>query len=375
MTLSLSVFKINEYSFSLANFIVLYLFIYYLLKNNKKVLIIYYSIIMYLLLIAILFIQKVDILEFIKSFMLTSVMLLVFLSSLFKQIHSAKFDLKKIISKIGIFIVFFEVMQIFEFLILGTSSTWFIFDKISISTATDIGRFQAVNLLSFMRPISFYHEPSYLGIVLLILLICAYELRVNKIYIIIYYIGIILSFSTTALVFLFLYIISKNINRIKNLVMLITILIILLAFFLDKDTLDNIFRFSEILNAGTSGNERLIGPYEYLKNQLVNNHYFFGIPLGQSELVFNNSFYLLFLYFGVFTFPLLLIFMSFIIYKFKSNSFKYIVAFFSLLFLNGAIFTLESALLLYCLNTTFVETNFRQTCNIKLNTNDINLLV
>ena len=355
MTLSLSIFKINEYSFSLANIVVLYLFYFFLKQNNKFVFVVFFSIIIYLLLIAILYIQNLDIIEYFKSFLLTSVMLLVFISSLFKSLYSDNFDLKKIISNIGVFIVLFEIIQIFEFLILGTSSTWFIFDLISISTATDVGRFQAVNFLSFMRPISFYHEPSYLGIVLLVLLICGNELKVNKIYIMIYYLGIILSFSTTALVFLCLYIIINNFKSIKNILFLLVVMILLFIYFLDAETLDNIFRFSEILNSGTSGNERLIGPFEYLIDQIINKHFYFGIPLGQSELVFNNSFYLLFLYFGFLTFPLLIIFFIFIIHKFKSNSFKYIICFFSLLFLNGAIFTLESALLLFCLNSTFLK--------------------
>ena len=75
------------------------------------------------------------------------------------------------------------MIQVFENILLGSSSTWFLLDSVSISTATDISRFQAMNLLSYMRPISFYHEPSYLGIVLLILLICANELKVKKIFI------------------------------------------------------------------------------------------------------------------------------------------------------------------------------------------------
>jgi hypothetical protein len=131
---------------------------------------------------------------------------------------------------------------------------------------------------------------------------------------------------------------------------------ILVFFLIDNETLNTIFRFSEILNAGTSGNERLIGPYDYLVNQIFVKHHYLGIPLGQSELVFNNSFYLLFLYFGLLTPIILFAFVIYIFSRYKFRAIKYLIAFFSLLFLNGAIFTLEATLLLYFLNFTFFTT-------------------
>ena len=357
ITLSLGIFNVMGYSFSIANIIVLFLFISYCKKNSLIVFAIYFSLISYLLIIAAFFFVKLDLFEFIKSFLLTNIMFLVYLSSLAKPIYNSKLDFIKIISIIGIIIVAFECFQITEYLILGSSNSWFLLDRFSISTATDIGRFQAVNFLTFIRPISFYHEPSYLGIILLILLISANELKVNKLIIFIYYFGIILSFSTTALVFLVLYVIIKNFESFRKILFLGLLIMISLKYFLDKETLDTVFRFNEILNSGTSGNERLVGPFDYLVNEVFVNHHYFGIPLGQSNLVFNNSFYLLFLYFGVLTPLLLVIFSLYIIHKFRSNSFKYLIAFFSLLFLNGAIFTLESTLVLYCLNYSFVLGN------------------
>ena len=180
ITLSLGIFNVMGYSFSIANIIVLFLFISYCKKNSLIVFAIYFSLISYLLIIAAFFFVKLDLFEFIKSFLLTSIMLLVYLSSLAKPIYNSKLDFIKIISIIGIIIVAFECLQIMEYLILGSSNSWFLLDRFSISTATDIGRFQAVNFLTFIRPISFYHEPSYLGIILLILLISANELKVNK---------------------------------------------------------------------------------------------------------------------------------------------------------------------------------------------------
>jgi len=366
LSLSLGVFKFVGYSFSVANFIVLYLFLYYLNKNIKVVLIIYTLFIFYFLFIAALFLHNLDFVEFFKSFFLTCIMLFVFLSSLVKPIFSLSFSLNKIISYLAVIIVFFEIIQISEYLLLGTSSTWFLLDNFSISTATDIGRFQAVNLLSFIRPISFYHEPSYLGVVELILLICANELKVRKFYILLYYVGIIISFSTTALFFTMLYLIFKNLNKKKNISLLVVVSFLLMIFILDKETLDNIFRFSEILNSGTSGNQRIIGPYEFLIDQVFIKHHYLGIPLGQSDLIFNNSFYLLFLYFGIFTPLVLILLFLFLFLKFKVDAIKYLIAFFSLLFLNGAIFTLESALLLYSLNYSFMFSYYnRQNIHIK----------
>ncbi len=353
LTLSLGFFSIFGYSFSLANFTILYFFYYYIKSNNKFVYISYLSLIAYFLILALLFFDSLDFIEFLKSFLLTSLMLLVFISSLNKPIKNENFNPQKVITIIGVIIVLFEVIQVSEFLIFGTSNSWFVLDKISISTATDISRFQAVNFLSFMRPISFYHEPSYLGIVLLIFLICANELKVKKRFIYIYIIGILISFSTTALLFLILYLIIKNFNSIKNFILIFITILILSLFFIDEDILNNVFRFSEIFNAGTSGNERLIGPLDFLLDQFFSKHHYFGIPLGQSDLVFNNSFYLLFLYFGILTPFILIIFICYILFKFKSNSLKYLLAFFSLLFLSGAIFTLEDALILYLLNYTF----------------------
>ena len=204
-----------------------------------------------------------------------------------------------------------------------------------------------------MRPISFYHEPSYLGIVLLILLICANEIKVHRFFIYVYYFGILASFSTTALAFLVLYILFNNFEKLKSALVLIFFVFIFLFFFIDSETLDTIFRFSEILNSGTSGNQRLIGPYDYLVNQVFVKHHYFGIPLGQSELVFNNSFYLLFLYFGIMTPVILSTFVLFVFSRCKFHSIKYLIAFFSLLFLSGALFTLEATLLLYILNLSF----------------------
>ena len=51
---------------------------------------------------------------------------------------------------------------------------------------------------------------------------------------------------------------------------LLTLMLLSFFIFFDSETLNNIFRLNEIFNAGTSGNERLVGPYEFLIDQIFN---------------------------------------------------------------------------------------------------------
>ena len=132
LTLSLGVFKLDSYSFSIANFLVLFLFFQYLKLNKKNSLVIYFSLITYLVIIAAFFLESLDLFEYIKSFILTSIMLFVFISSLIRPLNSTHFNLKKIISYVGLLIVLFESIQIVEYSILGTSNSWFYLDKFSI---------------------------------------------------------------------------------------------------------------------------------------------------------------------------------------------------------------------------------------------------
>ncbi len=303
---------------------------------------------------AIFFFQTIDLVEFFKSFLLTVITIFIFSSSLKKPIYEiGSKNLLIIIKFSSLFIISFELFQVIEKLIFGSTNSWFYLDGFLISTATNSNRFQAANFLSFTRPISFYHEPSYLGIILLILLICGKQLRINLYFQLFIVFGIILSFSTTALVFLIFYFFMFNIKKIKLFFILSIITILLGLSFFDSETINNFIRLNEILNPGTSGNQRLIGPFDYLVNELFFNHHIFGIPLGQSNLVFNNSFYLLFLYFGFLT-PVILLLLFYILFKkYGFDSIFYLIALFSLLFLNGAIFTMEDAFILYFLNTTF----------------------
>ena len=361
LTLSLSVIRFFDYSITVAFFIIFFISYKYINKLNIYFINTYFFLITYLLFMAIMFYNNLDFLEFIKSFLLTCIMLFVFLSSLFKPLYNLKtINFILIIKFTSILLIVLELLQVFEKIYFGTTNLWFLFDGISISTATSSDRFQAANFISFIRPISFYHEPSYLGIILLVLLICSKQLQMHKKYFYLITFGIVLSFSTTALLFLILYFIILNLKKFTNFILFSLIIIIFLFSFFDWDTINSFIRINEILNSGTSGNARLIEPYEYLYDQIFIKEHYFGIPLGQSDLVFNNSFYLIFLYFGILAPFILVFFIIFILNKLHYAGIYYLIAFFALLFLSGSIFTLEDTFILYFLNLTFYYTKINK---------------
>lgn len=350
LTLSFKIINIFNYSVTFSTFIIFFIYYKYILKNNKYIFYFYLLFIVYFISILFFFIESIDFIEFVKSFLLSSIMLLVYLSSMHRPIL-INYNKDYVIKITSLLIILFSILQILEFLIIGSSNSWFFFKEISISTAEDINRFEAVNFLKFIRPISFYHEPSYLGVILLILLICSYEISLNIVYRIFIIFGILLSFSTTALMFLILLFFFNLVKSIKKIIILIIISVLILFSFYDQFI--EFLRFNEIMSAGTSGNARLIGPFDYLLSEIIYKRHYFGIPLGQSDLIFDNSFYLIFLYFGLLAPLIYILFIFFIFYKLKSKATNYLIAVFALLFLNGAIFTIESAFLLFFLNTFF----------------------
>lgn len=110
--------------------------------------------------------------EFLKSFMLTIVMLFTYITSLRPKYILRNLIDYKIIIKFAAFIIGgFEFVQISEQLLMGSTTSWFWLDGVSISTADSIGRFEAVNFLGIFRPISFFHEPSYLAAICFVLLV------------------------------------------------------------------------------------------------------------------------------------------------------------------------------------------------------------
>ena len=195
LTLSLYVFRFIGYSFSIAFFLVGLLIVFSLKHIPLNSWIIYTLLLIHQYFVLVLFIFELDFIEFLKSFLLVNIAILGFIGSKFyvpKVIYNLNFKL--ILSIAVIVIVLFELIQVLEYSSIGTSFCWFLLDKYSISTAEDVGRFQAVNFLNYMRPVSLYHEPSYLGLVLFSVLIWGESLKINLYIKSLIIIGIILSF-------------------------------------------------------------------------------------------------------------------------------------------------------------------------------------
>nr|WP_315152566.1 hypothetical protein [uncultured Flavobacterium sp.] len=301
--------------------------------------------------VLVLFIFELDFVEFIKSFLLVNITLLSIIGSKFytpKIIDKINFRL--ILSIATFLIVTFELVQVLEYSLIGTSFSWFLLDKISISTAEDVGRFQAVNFLNYMRPISLYHEPSYLGLVLFSILLWGDSLRIKLYVKALIIFGIILSFSTTIYLFIILYYVPKIYNN-KYIKVLFFLCIV---YFIIKYNVSifEFFRFNEIATEGTSGYARIGAPFFQVIDILFYQHNFFGIPFGQSPIMFDNSFFVIFSYYGILT-PLFyfLIFGSlFKNIKDINKLYNYFLIIGACLFVNGAFFTPETSFLIVLTN-------------------------
>ncbi|HAH53917.1 MAG TPA: hypothetical protein DCM02_01170, partial [Flavobacterium sp.] len=245
ISLSLYVFRFIGYSFSLAFFLLILLLIFSLKNiplNSWKI---YAFLLIHQYFLLVLFIFELDFLEFIKSFLLVNIALLSIIGSKFYIPNIVtKINFRLILSIVVFMVVSFELVQVLEYSLIGTSFSWFLLDKYSISTAEDIGRFQAVNYLNYIRPVSFYHEPSYLGLVLFSILIWADSLKIKLIVKFVAIIGIILSFSTTIYLFTVLYYIPKLYNN-KYFKVYFSLVIVFFIFKYNVLLFD-FFRFGEI---------------------------------------------------------------------------------------------------------------------------------
>jgi hypothetical protein len=305
-------------------------------------------------LIALFHLYNLDTWEFFKSFALTTLSLFVFFLSIESSENiSRKLDLKWVVSWAILMIVGFELVQIIEQLLFGSHQTWFLLDKISISTATEIDRFQSVNFLNYFRPISFFHEPSYLAVVLFILYTISSFYTISPWVKYAAVLGILMSMSTSIILFLALYFLIVG-NK-KWVIISLLFFAVLFSFFAINIDIKELFRLSEVTMEGTSGNERLIKPLKIVYDEVINGLSILGIPLGQSKIIFDNSFYLLFLYFGVLT-PIIF----FLFYFYIRNTItdishisRYLLGVGAILFVNGAFFTPESNILMFLLNITF----------------------
>lgn len=358
LTLSLYVFRFIGYSFSIAFFLVGLLIVFSLKHIPLNSWIIYTLLLIHQYFVLVLFIFQLDFIEFIKSFLLVNIAILGLIGSKFyvpRAIYNLNFKL--IFSIAVIVIVLFELIQVLEYSLIGTSFSWFLLDKYSISTAENVSRFQAANFLNYMRPVSLYHEPSYLGLVLFSILIWGNSLKINLYIKSLIIIGIIFSFSTTIYLFMVLYYLPKLYSNkyIKVFFCLFVVYFIIkynIAIF-------EFFRLNEIATEGTSGYARIGAPFFQVLDILFYQNNFFGIPFGQSPIMFDNSFFVIFSYYGILTplFYLLLFGSVFKSIKDYNKLYNYFLIVGACLFVNGAFFTPETSFLIVLTNY-FLINNF-----------------
>jgi hypothetical protein len=349
LTLNISLFNFAGFTVTGAVVSLVFIFLLYF-KKIKKGRIVYLTLfILFLIINAITQIGDLNIEEFFKSFLLTVCFLVVFFNTLSNEkINLPVASIHYLILLSSVVIVGFEFIQIAEQFFLNSHKSWFYLAEFSTSTAESVGRFQAAGFLSYMRPISIYYEPSFLGFVLLLLYSINGEYgqlpKLQKLL----GLGIFCSLSSTMIFFFILYLVMEKSERLAGViiagVICITFVISIILFF------PEIFRLNEIFAPGTSGHERLFRPFELTLSYL--STWPFGLALGQSSVLFNNSFFLLVLYMGLF-FPLFIGFMLLFVYKNLNDIvtfYKALIIFGALLFLNGALFTLEGTFFIFIIN-------------------------
>ncbi len=346
LSLSLVIFKIGTFAVSSAFIFNLYFLVSKPLLRSH--IFIYFCFLSFFFFNLFYQIWALDIEEFIKTFALFSFAILTFLNLKRVSLRNwSETSLQSTVKFSVLITVGFAVLQVSEFFFWNTTNYYKFFDGVSISTAESADRFQAVNLLSYMRPISVYHEPSYYGSVLLLLFMCSNALRMHIIWKFLTFFGIVLSLSMTVYFFTIMYI-GYMLRDIKYIIVIS--LIIGYVVFAGTEIF-SILRIDEISREGTSGNQRLIAPIFSVIDEFTEVYTIFGRALGQMKKQLDNSFFLLFGYFGVF-FPLLLYFIwRYIKSAFNESSFQivFIIFFLNILFLNGAIITPESQFMLFFL--------------------------
>lgn len=353
ISLSLSIIPNDIFQISAA----LIFLLYFIFKNlpNYQVTIKVGIIGFYLILVFLFQIFFSDFIEFLKSFSLTILFFIIFFS-IQKVIFFKSVELKNAIIVSVILIVGFEIIQLIEVLVLNSKTSYFLLDEYSISSAKDAGRFEAANFGGLLRPVSFFHEPSYLASVLFICLISLKNLNSKLLFRLMAIFGIILSLSALNYFFLLFYLVFSIKKKYY-----IAVFVIILPFFLyNVSYIFSFFRFSEIFIEGSSGWARLVKPFIEVSKELIENLAFMGRAIGNNKVVHDNSFFLIISYTGL-LFPYFLYF----IYKSSRRILirnKYIIlGLINLIFLNGAIFTPESSLLVMILISSF---------NLKINIKD-----
>jgi len=199
-----------------------------------------------------------------------------------------------------------------------------------------------------MRPISIYYEPSFLGFVLLLLYSINGEYKQLPKLQKLLGLGIFCTLSSTIIFFFILYLVMEKSKRLTGVIIsggiCLTFILSITLFF------PELFRLNEMLSPGSSGHERLVKPFQLTFSYLQT--WPFGLALGQSSVLFNNSLFLLVLYMGV-LFPLFIGFILIHVYKNLNDIvtfYKFILILCALLFLNGALFTLEGTFFIFLIN-------------------------
>lgn len=337
-------------------FFVLFFFFVFYARYSLTTLVFFMLTLVYVVFIYVFNVNQSDDLEFFKSFALFSYSYLFFILTLNVDKDMKKLiDIKIILWLTALLLISFEMFQIFEQYFYGTYASWFWLDGLSISTATDVGRFEAINFKGYMRPVSFLYEPGFLGEILLFLIVINDNNLKSKKLEFLLLMGLLLTLSALSILLCSIYYAFKFLLTTKSrYVKYIYFLAVIVGLFY-FERIYYLSRVDEIFTEGTSGYIRLTEPFlETIQLLLVNT---FGIPLGQSELVFNNSIFLILIYFGLLT-PFLFILLYLKLQKglvFGFSLFQYIFVFISVLLVNGAIFTPESALLLGLLNYSFIN--------------------
>jgi hypothetical protein len=352
---SMKLITVIGYDFRPPFFVLLIFYLFYA-RYNLNALIFFITTLLYLTLIYSFNANQSDDLEFFKSFALYSYSFLFFILTInVDEGVKRLIDFKTVLWSTAILLISFELIQICEQYALGTYTSWFWFDDFSISTATDVGRFEAINLKGYMRPVSFLYEPGFLGEVLFFLIVLNdRNLKSKKLEAFLLF-GLLCTISALSILLCIFYYVFKLLVQTSNRYIKLLYFFASLVTLFNFEKIYNASRIEEIFTEGTSGYIRLTEPFLETLQILLGNT--FGIPLGQSELVFNNSIFLILIYFGILT-PFLFIFLYVQLKKYSVKGFalfQYTFVFTSILLVNGALFTPESALLLGILNYSFIN--------------------
>ena len=361
LSLSLYWFRIAGFAVSLSTIFV----VYRVFRSKLKKVEVQFIFLLFIHAIVALLLQIVNVnfFEFIKTYSLL-ILATLFFTGIGYTASKSRINQKtlRVVYKALIsFVLVFAFAQVFEFMFYGNDRLYFILDNYSISTAEDAGRFQAVSMLSYYRPISFYHEPSYFGAVALMLLIGSRALNISRGWQILSFLGVVLSLSATVYFFCLLFVLIELIVRYNHFIIWIAGTIILLTI-ITSNQIVALFRFSEVFNPGTSGHERLIAPLINLWNDMNGNLSYFAIPLGQFSIQPNNSLFVLIGYYSFVT-PLVFMGIKSIIKSWglsRINRLNYYVFFGLILFLNGAIISPESQMILFFLALTLTKAQREQ---------------